>query len=82
MADVTGDGNDDICFIQYNLTPASEYEVDVFEYINGNYIAMNTLDDKYESLEIVSDGSGKSVFRVDGYTLSYESGQWVSTGNE
>ncbi len=50
MKDVTEDGKDDICFIQYTKNTNSEkYDMTVFEYRNGNYGAIKdqTWDEEY-----------------------------------
>ena len=73
MADVTGDGIADICFIQYKNNQVYEsYGINIFEYKNGNYVSMKLPETKYDNIDIIKDSSGMSVLEC---TSKTESGQ-------
>lgn len=85
MADMTGDGVEDICFIQYKTNQAYDgYAISIFEYKNGNYVSMHMPDTKYDNINIVNDGSGKSVLECisktdsgqEQYILYYSNDKW------
>lgn len=86
-ADFTGNGSNDICFIQYTLGPKyDEYEISIFEYRDGEYVMANLPEGRYSSVT-VGDGSGsKKTLRClslpDGngdceeVLLEYVNGEW------
>ena len=87
MMDVTNDNNKDICFIQYNENAmGSEYGISIFEYKNGNYVAMKFPQKKYESLEIAKNADGRTVIkcvetsertsRKESFDMYYRDGLW------
>ena len=83
MADVTGDGYKDICFIQYTddvLT--NEYSFSVYRYSSGNYIALKVPQTRFNSLKLVQRANGNYGFECtqteddEPRILYYENNEW------
>ncbi len=82
LLDVTGDGNKDICFFEYDDNEKEpKYRLRVFENHNGNYILTKFPNKDFDYIEIINNNSGKSSFtcvekdtagNYDEYILSYE----------
>lgn len=90
VADFTKDRKKDICFFQYTKTPSkTEYGLSIFEYKNGNYVAMKLPESRFETVEIVTDQHGNK--KIQGVLLpnddgkhekviiSYEGSEWIIT---
>lgn len=85
MVDVTGDGNKDILFVQYNKGVNPQYGISIFEYRNGNYVVSKLPQTKVSQYEIKEGQSGSiidctSLPDADGntehFTYIYENGTW------
>lgn len=90
LADMTKDQKNDIIFMQYTKSPVQpEYGLSIFEYKNGNYVAMKLPENRFESVDIITDPHGNKKIqgillsetdeKKESVVISYEGGEWVIT---
>lgn len=83
MADVTNDGSDDICFIQYSKEATGDkYGISVFTYKNGNYVSTRLPKSISDKISVVKNASGQYIIDAGSYTLTYNGEQWIEGNNE
>lgn len=86
-ADFTGNGSNDICFIQYTLGPQyDEYEIRLYENRDGEYVMAKLPEERYSSVKIEEGNGSKKILKClslpDGngdceeVLLEYINGEW------